>query len=93
MIRECVDSRRQVLGAEHPDTLCATSELGLLLRQRGRFDEAEALLRPCLEAQRQALGPKNHHTLRTAAHLDALVKDRARLAAAKSSTVPDASNP
>ena len=47
LTRRTLDSQRRVLGAEHPSTLTTISQLGGLLQDRGRLDEAEALLRPC----------------------------------------------
>ena len=71
---------REVLGAEHPDTLRSNTSLGLLLRRLGRLNEAEAVLRDTLAAQERVVGGEHADALRT---LDVLAgvmrKGRARL--------------
>jgi tetratricopeptide (TPR) repeat protein len=42
-LRECTARRRRVLGSQHPDTLRSINELGLLLQDRGKLGEADAL--------------------------------------------------
>ena len=60
----------------HPSTLRAASNLGLLLVDMGRLDEAEVLLREALAGQQLALGEGHPDTRTTAASLEALLKRR-----------------
>ncbi|KAF1973481.1 hypothetical protein BU23DRAFT_464649, partial [Bimuria novae-zelandiae CBS 107.79] len=43
-------ARETVLGSEHADTLNSLNSLGLVVRQLGRYDEAEAIHKKALEA-------------------------------------------
>jgi tetratricopeptide (TPR) repeat protein len=44
----------RVLGPEHPDTLISLSNLGALLRRRGRFEDAVATLERAVAGTRKA---------------------------------------
>ena len=57
LFRQTLETRRQVIGPEHPATLANIQGLAEVVAARGRRDEAEALLRSCLEIQRRTLGP------------------------------------
>ena len=46
--------RGQVLGAEHSETIEASGNLGRLLEDRGRFDEAQQIYATALAASRKA---------------------------------------
>ena len=71
---------RDVLGAEHPDTLRSNTSLGLLLRRLGRLNEAEELLRSTLAAQERVVGGEHPDALRTLNTLASVVRRaRARL--------------
>jgi eukaryotic-like serine/threonine-protein kinase len=63
----------EVLGAHHPDTLTAATDLALLYRRLGRADDAENLLRNTLESQTAALGELHPDTLRSQDLLAALL--------------------
>ena len=54
--------RRKVLGEEDPDTAISHSELGRLLSDLGRLDEAETQFRSALAIRRKVLGPADHET-------------------------------
>ena len=41
--------RRETLGERHPSTLTSISNLGMLLKEKGDLDGAEALYREALE--------------------------------------------
>jgi tetratricopeptide (TPR) repeat protein len=56
LIRQVIETRRRVLGPDHPDTMTATISLASLYRKEGRYDEAEELTRATLERQRKVLG-------------------------------------
>jgi tetratricopeptide (TPR) repeat protein len=59
MLREVLETRRRVLGAEHPDTMVSTSQLAGTLLQEGRSADAEKMLREILAIQRRTLDPDN----------------------------------
>jgi tetratricopeptide (TPR) repeat protein len=56
-------TRTQLLGAGHSDTLISMNNLALLYRDRGRYDEAEPLFKQVLEANRSTLGAGHPDTL------------------------------
>ena len=59
MHRQCAHLRRlvaKVLGERHPDTLASINNLALLVKARGRFDEAERLYRTALDAAARVWG-------------------------------------
>jgi len=60
---------QRFLGADHPDTLSAAHDLGVLYREHGRYPEAESLLRPTLEALKLVKGTEDPDTLATMLHL------------------------
>lgn len=55
--RDTIASR--VLGAEHPTTVASMYNLGVLLHETGRYEEAEKVHREALAIERVVLGP-NH---------------------------------
>lgn len=66
MVRTCLQERRRLLGANHPDTLSTLQCLAFFVQQQeGRFEEAEALYRECLTARRTVLGDTHPDTLTT----------------------------
>ena len=40
---QVVDTRKRVLGQEHPDTLTSVADLTIILREQGKWKEAEEL--------------------------------------------------
>ena len=91
LIRQALESLRQVLGPEHPSTLYTTRELGIRLEQdgsarRGR-EATPALSRGTAASSRSEPIAR---PCKTAAQLDAVVKDAAaKLAEAKPPAAPD----
>ena len=59
----------RLLGAEHPDTLASMSNLALVLRSQGRYDEAEQMHRQILQSKRKTLGDRHPDTLMSMANL------------------------
>jgi len=58
-----LETRRQRLGDQHPLTLAAMNNLGLLRSRQGRTDDAERLLLATSDARRAVLGPDHPDTL------------------------------
>src|SRR5215470_3386594 len=69
LLRQAVETRRRVLGPEHPDTLKSSALLALSIHQEGRFSEAESIDRQLLPIEQRVLGPKHRTTLLTMGNL------------------------
>jgi Tetratricopeptide repeat len=54
-----METKKRVLGAEHPDTLTSMNNLACTWKSQGRVHEALALMEECVQFRRQTLGP--HH--------------------------------
>ncbi|KAF7345873.1 FabD/lysophospholipase-like protein [Mycena venus] len=63
--------QKQLLGADHPDTLLAMANLAATYRQLGRYQEAEPLQGIVLEKRKQVLGADHPDTLRAMGNLAA----------------------
>ena len=61
--------RKRVLGAEHPDTLTAASNLAASLKSQEKYDEAEKMEREVLAVRKWVLGVAHPDTLSTAGNL------------------------
>ncbi len=60
---EALETRRRVLGNEHPSTLASINNMGSLLYKQGKYDEAEVYYTEALEGRRRVLGDKHPQTL------------------------------
>jgi tetratricopeptide (TPR) repeat protein len=69
VLRELAAGCRAALGPDHPGTITSTSNLGLVLRSRGKLEEADELLRTALDATR---GQPGDQSLEIAGKLDSL---------------------
>jgi len=58
-----IETRRQLLGRDHPETLRSMYMLAQTYRWQGRYDEAAELIVETLEAQRRVLGKDHPDTL------------------------------
>jgi eukaryotic-like serine/threonine-protein kinase len=56
---------RRSRGEEHPDTLAALANMGMILQSQGRFDEAEPYIRQALDTRSRALGLDHPETLQS----------------------------
>ncbi|MFQ5717954.1 MAG: tetratricopeptide repeat protein [Acidobacteriota bacterium] len=63
LLSDALQTRRHLLGDDHPDVLRSMQQLGILYYQQGRFDEAEPLLADALAKRRRVLGPEDPDTL------------------------------
>jgi serine/threonine protein kinase len=79
LLERSVALRRQVLGAENPDTLRAMNQVAHILRVQGRTADAEKLLRGVLETERRVMGPENADTLLCMVELANTLHDEGRL--------------
>jgi eukaryotic-like serine/threonine-protein kinase len=64
LLERAVDTRRRVLGPEHPDTLRSINLLADLYRNQGRLHEAETLLRAELEVLGRTSSPDDLETFK-----------------------------
>jgi len=64
LLRRSAETRKRVLGSEHPDTLRTLRSLGWNLQRQGHDADAEKLQRQTLENDRRVLGKENPETLR-----------------------------
>lgn len=58
-----LEVRKDVLGAEHPETLISVNDMGSLMFELGRFEQAETYFRQAYEARRVTLGESHPDTL------------------------------
>jgi hypothetical protein len=57
-----METRKRVLGTEHPDTLTSMNNLAHALKHQNHDDEAIELMASCMELCMKVLGPSHHHT-------------------------------
>jgi tetratricopeptide (TPR) repeat protein len=63
MHRQDLAGSEKALGPEHPDTLTSISNLGSVLTDQGKYEEAEAMHRRALQGYEKVLGPEHPNTL------------------------------
>ena len=78
LYRRALAVQRRVLDERDATTLRTLRQLGQMLKQLRRYDEAEPLLREALEKQEEHLGPEDVDTLQTMDYLADLLKDTDR---------------
>jgi hypothetical protein len=64
-----METRKTVLGAEHPDTLTSMANLASTYWNQGRWDEAEQLGVQVMETRTRVLGAEHPSTLTSMANL------------------------
>jgi tetratricopeptide (TPR) repeat protein len=74
---------QQALGDDHPPTLYSMNNLAIVLRQQGRYAEAETLHRQTLELKKKALGDDHPSTLSSMNNLANVLEERGRYAEAE----------
>src|ERR1035441_6795971 len=70
---ETLESHRHLLGEEHPDTLKAMINLGVMLSKQGDWAGARKLQEQVLEASRRVQGEEHPHTLTAMSNLAAIL--------------------
>ena len=66
-------------GEKHKDTLITVNNLAMLLKMRGKLEEAERLYSRVLAVREAALGPKHPSTLSTMNVMAVVLQDRGKL--------------
>ena len=64
-----METRKRVLGPEHPHTLTSMNNLATIYQHQGRWTEAEKLLVQVMETRKTVLGPEHPDTLTSMAEL------------------------
>jgi non-specific serine/threonine protein kinase/serine/threonine-protein kinase len=75
-LRRAVETRQQVLGDGHQETLRTMNSLALVCQLQGRYDEAERIFVELLETSKRVLGDHHHNTLTTMHNLATVYEDR-----------------
>jgi tetratricopeptide (TPR) repeat protein len=83
LFRQALETRRRVLGPEHPSTLNSIFNLALVYRAQGKYADAEALFNSALELERRLLGPEHPTTLNTLAELAILYQRQGKYRSAE----------
>jgi hypothetical protein len=65
-----METRKRVLGAEHPDTLTSMNNIAFMWKEHGRDAEALKLVEKCVLLRKRALGVDHPHTLSSLATLN-----------------------
>jgi eukaryotic-like serine/threonine-protein kinase len=63
--QRALDLRRQVRGADHPDTLASLNDLGMAYQNAGKLEHAASLLEDALARRRTVLGSEDPKTLKS----------------------------
>lgn len=64
-LQGALETRREVLGPDHRDTMRSMRELATVFKEQGRLPEAASLLRKTLDTQKRVLGPEHPDTFIT----------------------------
>jgi tetratricopeptide (TPR) repeat protein len=75
---QVMQTRKRVLGDEHPDTLGSKTNLALTYRNQGRWNEAEELSVQVMQMRKRVLGDEHPDTLTIMANLAATYSNQGR---------------
>jgi len=75
---QLIETRRRVLGVEHPFTLTSMNNLALTYRNQGRWKEAEELFVQVIETNKRVLGVEHPETLTSMGNLALTYHDQGR---------------
>ena len=75
---QVVETRKRVLGEEHPDTLKSIGNLASTFWSQGRWKEAEELDAQVLETRKRVLGDEHPSVLKSMANLASIILDQGR---------------
>ncbi|KAF6836806.1 TPR domain protein [Colletotrichum plurivorum] len=64
-----METRKRVLGEEHPDTLTSMNNLAFSWKDQGRWEDATQLLQGCVRRREIVLGMNHPATLSSASAL------------------------
>jgi tetratricopeptide (TPR) repeat protein len=75
---QVMETRKRVLGAEHPDTLTSMANLASTFWNQGRWKEAEELDVQVMETRKRVLGAEHPDTLTSMANLASTYRNQGR---------------
>lgn len=75
---QALETRRRVLGQDHPDTISSIDMLGGILLEKGEEARAEAALREAVDRSRRVLGEDNLETLKSVGNLGNLLRSKSK---------------
>jgi tetratricopeptide (TPR) repeat protein len=78
MHREVVEVKERVLGKENPDTLTSMNNLASVLRDQGKYPEAEQMYREVMEVKERVLGKEQPSTLTSTNNLASVLSDQGK---------------
>jgi hypothetical protein len=73
-----METRKRVLGEEHPSTLTSIANLASTYKNQGRWKEAEELDMQVMETSSRALGERHPDTLSSMASLASTFRNQGR---------------
>jgi tetratricopeptide (TPR) repeat protein len=73
--KQMMETRKRMLGQEHPDTISAMSNLSITLGDLGRLDEAAKMKKEVLEKMRRILGEDHPSTITAMNNLSSTLGD------------------
>ncbi|RSL64198.1 hypothetical protein CEP53_004146 [Fusarium sp. AF-6] len=77
--RQAINTRTELLGAEHPETLIVMSDLAATLCHQGRWEEAEELEVHIMETRKRLQGDEHEKTLDAMNNLAFTISEQGRL--------------
>jgi hypothetical protein len=75
---QIIETKKRVLGIEHPDTLASMNNLALTYENQGRWKEAEELGMHVIETKKRVLGIEHPDTLASMSNLALTYSDQGR---------------
>jgi serine/threonine protein kinase len=74
LLSSALETRRRLLGNEHPDTLSSVEQVAVVLFNQGKIAESEPLAREALAGRRRVLGEEHRDTLQSVGSMGALLQ-------------------
>jgi tetratricopeptide (TPR) repeat protein len=78
LFTQVIQTRKRVLGEEHPDTLTSMADLASTLWSQGRWKEGEELEARVMEMRKRVLGEEHIDTLTSMGNLASMYRDQER---------------
>ena len=75
---QVMETRKQVLGEEHPDSLISMGSLASMYRSQGRWKEAEELEVQVMETRKWVLGEEHPDSLISMGNLASMYRSQGR---------------
>ena len=78
LVVQVMETRKRVLGPEHPNTLASMDHLAFTYQNQGRWQEAEKLQLQVIETRNRVQGPEHPHTLISMGNLAMIYSNQGR---------------